>query len=166
MSTDPLLFLRWPTSRTTLYSHALDKPTGGAGPEGGDAAARMLRGLQLACPLLWVAATLAAECTVPIAGLFPMRRSPAGIQREAAARAAFCEHYEGSECTWTDTSAMTVTNSAGNLDITYNIFTTSSTKFDSDTGVALQVRISPAHAWTRIQTRTYHHRTTTTPQSR
>ena len=103
------------------------------------------------CPL--ASPELAPPCRTPIAGFFPMRRSPAGLQREAGARAALCDFYPGSgsdnggcsppgteeEPGWVSFEVnSTNVDGAPSVLVEYRVYSESSSVLNSDGSAALE----------------------------
>lgn len=87
----------------------------------------------------------ATPCSLNIGGIFQMRRTPAGLQREAAARAAFCDFFPNCAPGYSDfnipnPNAGSVYLTRGNnsrLNVTYVMLSESSPGLNSDLSTAL-----------------------------
>lgn len=112
----------------------------GMAPRIGSAACFMLHSAVLFISMSLVRAQ--GTCSVPIGGIFQFRRSPAGLQREAAARAAFCEffgacspgynNFNPSNPTSNSAYVMWANDTARGLNVTYYVLSESSASSNSD----------------------------------
>ncbi|GAB5361160.1 hypothetical protein AAMO2058_000690000 [Amorphochlora amoebiformis] len=101
--------------------------------------------------LLHLETTVSQLCNIPLAGIFQMRRSPAGLQRELAARAAFCDFFPGCRPGITefnnldpsDTSSYQLWGSdvAVGINVTYHLFSESTQTANTDDNRAIKETI-------------------------
>jgi len=96
--------------------------------------------LHLACAL----------CEVKIAGMFQMRRSPASLQREAAARSSFCDRYTGCQPGFENfvsggnqnSYTMWASDRSRGLNVSYSLYSESSATSNTDSNLAIENIIS------------------------
>mmetsp|Transcript_7583 Transcript_7583/g.14617 ORF Transcript_7583/g.14617 Transcript_7583/m.14617 type:complete len:998 (-) Transcript_7583:296-3289(-) len=93
--------------------------------------------LKIAILFLCVAMRVASFCEVGIGGMFQMRRSPAGLQREAAARSAFCDFWPNCQPGYNigeDSSGLILwaNDSSLGINVTYRLVSESSATSNTD----------------------------------